>query len=59
VVNTLVDIDLRADTDKLGIIGGAVRMGAKTFGPKLVSQRAIDSFDAALDDVAEAFGQQP
>jgi hypothetical protein len=59
VVNTLVDIDLRSDTDKLGIIGGAVRMGAKTFGPKLVSQRAIDSFDAALDDVAEAFGQQP
>jgi hypothetical protein len=58
VVNTLVDIDLRSDTDKLGIIGGAVRIGAKTFGPKLVTQRAIDSVDAALEDIAEAFGQR-
>jgi hypothetical protein len=58
VVNTLIDIDLHSDTDKLGIIGGAVRIGAKTFGPKLVTQRAIDSVDAALEDIAEAFGQR-
>jgi len=59
VVDTLVDVDLRNDTDKLGpIIGWAVRKGAKTYGPQLVSQRAIDTVDAALEDVAEAFGQR-
>lgn len=56
VVDTLVDVDLRSDTDRLGFIAPAVRLGAKTFGPKVASQRAIDAIDAALDDVAKAFG---
>lgn len=56
VIATLVDIDLRDDTKRLGfVIGNAVRLGARHYLPQIISQRATDAVDKRLDAIARAF----
>jgi hypothetical protein len=55
VVATLVDVDLRSDTHRLMFLGPVVRFGARRYGARIISDKAIGLVEAALKDVAAAF----
>jgi hypothetical protein len=56
VVETLVDVDLRPETDALGIVlGPLVREGGRRFGAEVATQKAKAIVDAAIQDLIAAF----
>ena len=56
VVATLVEVDLRKETDKLGgLVGPVVRVGARDFGTQIVTERATSMITAAIEQVKKAF----
>ena len=55
VVATLVDVDLRKETDSLGLAGLAVRAGAREFGTQIITEKATSTIAAAIEQVTKAF----
>ncbi|MGY2051436.1 patatin-like phospholipase family protein [Methylobacterium sp. JK268] len=56
VVEALIDVDLRKETDEMGRIGGYLaREGAKSFGTHVAARKAAAALDAALDQLAKDF----
>jgi hypothetical protein len=55
VVATLVDVDLRRETDSLGVAGVVVRAGAREFGTQIITEKATSTIAAAIEQVTKAF----
>jgi predicted acylesterase/phospholipase RssA len=56
VVEILVDVDLRPETDALGpVFGLAVREGGRKFGAEVATRKANAIVDAAIRDLIQAF----
>jgi predicted acylesterase/phospholipase RssA len=55
VVATLVDIDLRNETDKMGVLAPVVREGARAFGQQIITEKAVATISEAIEQVKRAF----
>ncbi|KMO36280.1 hypothetical protein VQ02_15950 [Methylobacterium variabile] len=56
VVETLVDVDFRKETDEMGtVVGYLARKGAKTFGVQVASRKADTVITATLDRLKADF----
>jgi Patatin-like phospholipase len=55
VVATLVDVELRRETDSLGVAGVVVRAGAREFGTQIITEKATSTIAAAIEQVTKAF----
>ena len=55
VVATLIDVDLRKESDSLGILGSASRLAARHFGAHVVTEKASAVVEQAVKDVRAAF----
>ena len=56
VVATLVDVDLRSETDNMNpLIRATVRAGAREFGTQIITEKATSTIAAAIEQVTKAF----
>jgi hypothetical protein len=60
VVEILVDVDFRLETNKLGpILGPLAREGGRMFGTEVATQKAIAIVDNAIGELIQAFPARP
>jgi hypothetical protein len=60
VVEILVDVDFRLETNKLGpILGPLAREGGRMFGTEVATQKAIAIVDDAIGELIQAFPARP
>ena len=56
VVATLIDVDLRRETDNMNpLVRAAVRAGAREFGTQIITEKATSTIIAAIEQVTKAF----